>query len=1073
MSALTTALEGSTPGPTSTSSMSSTTTTGGYKGKVTHRSWQQLPEELVRHIATFFLWEMSGRGYVPHTWDTRESWHHRMLYTVLRDAHGLEHQFMSICPQWHLAVQQHLFWQQAISLIDPFDTLAHHVILHPKPHAHSASSAPAPPTRLSPHRHFRNITSCSCLVCRLNHPASSHGLASAKRYLSTPHLHTIAVCKDHDRRPASFCGSCLRAVPSFHFNPTNPAAPPQALPAAAQSQIEGMLGIMDNDDPEAFGASVEATCRSCRIEYLWKRAGERDVPFGREAIGGTKLEPEDWEARSVVESYIDLAEGNVRDVLLLAREKLWLRKNTRLGDMLLQALAASKFNAAGGSPALEYEDSEEEEDDIEIMQAEEAGARELALGDWARGRILDGHWVSPADMWYGHDKRDGAKGWVRAVHPCPWTRDASSFGSSPPPEEDVDSHPTRATLKGEIPPSFALCEQAFIAHSRQMKVVLGAAMRNLVRKIVVECQTRGKVEDPAIRAARMSIEEVLRALREEEGLWFDGFDWVERGRNARAESERIRGRQCDSSDGSTSTGSTGSSGTSPVLSTTTLQTTPSPPPTVPPDELKEASDDPVMISVAPVLNPPKLLRPIPYIPVTAAHFPSFTMDAVKGAWRDACAPLYHCRCSICLRAHALANAAKGPAPQPQPQTHDTPPNVVPTQDPQETAEADADGEDEIEVLEEEDIYETGDENETGDEDVLEEDYGYAELESASASEEEDQDRHSRTLRAHTPAPPRLTSILIPPSSARARKRSCDEIDGRVEGDCEEDEDEGTRALLSRSGTPPKRARTESSDQSSVTPDQLKFKPGDSLNPYDPAAVSLGQQGVFDRIDAGQSPLSDPKIMGMMKDPEKKGKMFAAIAEMMKADAEECRRTGEDPHARMMREKAEWAAKDLRASVLKPVGNASFVAGDYKRAFLVYSACTQLSPHEAVYHLNCAAAALKLRVYEEAYDSAMEALESGGTGGPGLAKAYFRRAQARKSLGLLAEAAEDLMEASRRQPGDVSVQKEMEEVKNLELLGPTELEEWVKGKKTTLEEIFGSVEAMENEITAIQKGTVEA
>jgi hypothetical protein len=94
-----------------------------YKGKVTHRSWPQLPEELVRsvidisatraqeliehlpnrHIATFYLWDQSVTNYCPQVWEARENWHHRMVYTALRDALELERHLMSICPQWYIA----------------------------------------------------------------------------------------------------------------------------------------------------------------------------------------------------------------------------------------------------------------------------------------------------------------------------------------------------------------------------------------------------------------------------------------------------------------------------------------------------------------------------------------------------------------------------------------------------------------------------------------------------------------------------------------------------------------------------------------------------------------------------------------------------------------------------------------------------------------------------------------------------------------------------------------------------------------------------------------------------------
>jgi hypothetical protein len=301
--------------------------------------------------------------------------------------------------------------------------------------------------------------------------------------------------------------------------------------------------------------------------------------------------------------------------------------------------------------------------------------RELALSDWARTRIMDGHWVSPADIWYGH-KVPGKPCVVGAVHPCPWSRppeEASPATSSMsiedderhPQQQQQHAHPRPTTIKAPIPPTFRLCQQAFLAHQAQLRTVLIPAMRNLVRKLVIECSTPGLlgkgVEDPAIRAARMSIEDVVRELREEDGVWFDGIDWVERGMNVRRERERQRPPPpAVVSDGSSGSGSERSSErSSPVLSTSTLQTTPSPPPhdkesdvdveveiedvdvevvspvepvpTSPVVEVKrvEVVQKVVTIPVGPVLDPPRLLPSIPYVPLTTAGFPVYTVDALK------------------------------------------------------------------------------------------------------------------------------------------------------------------------------------------------------------------------------------------------------------------------------------------------------------------------------------------------------------------------------------------------------------------------------------------------------------
>ncbi|KAJ7828475.1 hypothetical protein B0H14DRAFT_3466313 [Mycena olivaceomarginata] len=65
------------------------------------------------------------------------------------------------------------------------------------------------------------------------------------------------------------------------------------------------------------------------------------------------------------------------------------------------------------------------------------------------------------------------------------------------------------------------------------------------------------------------------------------------------------------------------------------------------------------IPVSPVLNHPRLLRPISYIPETIAHLPPYSLDEIKAVWREAYAPLYHCRCTVCERAMTAQQAAQG------------------------------------------------------------------------------------------------------------------------------------------------------------------------------------------------------------------------------------------------------------------------------------------------------------------------------------------------------------------------------------------------------------------------------
>ncbi|KAF8623314.1 hypothetical protein AX17_001614 [Amanita inopinata Kibby_2008] len=893
--------------PVSASQLSTTAVI--YKGKFT-RSWPQLPDELVRHIATFYLWDLCVTSYCPQVWETRELWHHRMVYTSIRDAILLEKNLMSICPQWSKALESHLFWHHAIALIDPFDYLAHHAIVHPpKPPLPSDTRASSTadtqtqeqPTHLTPYCHFRNILTYSCFVCRINQPNSSVGLTIAKRLIPSPLLGTIALCREHDRRRAAFCGICLRETPLFEgaaIPPSLTAAgvvnPNTALAAQQYSgmSLETLVSCLENEDEETW-PGVAATCRICRREWLWRKVAGN--PRDRDAIGGSRMVSEDWETRQCVEGFIDLAEGSISDVVGLAREKWWLRRYTKLGDMMLQALAAARFTSAPAAVAAaavggrrtnigedgeytveleeEEEEDEEDEEDPELMQlTEEGGVRELALGDWARSRILDGHWFSPADLWYGN-VMPGKPIAVPALHPCPWAREELGLDMS----EATEEHPRPLTVRAEMPPSYALCDQAYVAHQRQMRVVLLPAMKNIVRRLVIECAEDsspsvkgdcswgGYADDPAIRASKMSLEDVLTILREEEGVWFDGVDWAERRRNdarsrGEGEQEKKEGDQkASETSGNSPTSTTGSS--SSAMSDSKSDITPRegegeytddpiPQPALSHDGSKvpvqgvkpgapplppRPSTRPVTIAVSPILNPPRLLRPIPYVPTTLSHLPQYSLEAFRAVWREACAPLYHCRCKICDRAMAKANADAAanaqtngnvPVSSQAPETRQSGNNNprMPIQPHQglkkpveikldEVAEVDGEGEEEVELEEFEHEDDEVGYDEYEEEDDLEvsstyEEYGERESYSPSSfpraatpqvvpEGEEDLESEPAEQR-HEHRTSRLMYISDDDSSSSAmhqsRKRSCDELD------------EDTQVRCKKEDTPPKRAR---------------------------------------------------------------------------------------------------------------------------------------------------------------------------------------------------------------------------------------------------------------------------
>ena len=103
------------------------------KGKLTNRSWAQLPEEIIRSvllsalahyfldpcpcapkrvlliaaftrlIATHYLLDVSISNHCPSTWENRRLWPNKMVYTIVRDAFDVEKHLMGVCPEWHKA----------------------------------------------------------------------------------------------------------------------------------------------------------------------------------------------------------------------------------------------------------------------------------------------------------------------------------------------------------------------------------------------------------------------------------------------------------------------------------------------------------------------------------------------------------------------------------------------------------------------------------------------------------------------------------------------------------------------------------------------------------------------------------------------------------------------------------------------------------------------------------------------------------------------------------------------------------------------------------------------------------
>ncbi|KAF8142641.1 hypothetical protein K438DRAFT_1691906 [Mycena galopus ATCC 62051] len=600
---------------------------------------------------------------------------------------------------------------------------------------------------------------------------------------------------------------------------------------AAARGTRSDFDVFSNED-EAVFPGVGFVCKLCRGEWLWRymllaahaardpaaliqgllvpRAGVALLPvhgpdameqYGQELLRVMgirssqpfQFDPEDAVVKSAVDAFVELGEGTVNRVLVVARERGWLREHTRWPELMKEATAAERLGDVSAAAATttatgtgqdeakqgqivlvtpemrqlererandrdaryptakseevlyanykdddyddDYDDDEAEfEDEDEAMAAAlQTTVKELALMDWARARVLDGAWVSPADLYHHMQEPllEIPESLIRAVHPVPWSISppsspphpfsaALATTSNPSPNPAALPHPvTHPGPAAPPPPTPALADAAHQAHMRQMRAVLLPAMQNVVRRLVVECALdaatarsstskstislsstdihahvadskdvhvadgvhdnalpKHPLLDPAIRAARMTLAEVAAQLREE-GVWFEGLDWDAKRRvqpqpqdaleeherqtgagrekvDARdAERELDRETHCgDGSDGSAAeTPPPSDSGQAPSTATLGTSASPSPLGEHPRKELKTT------LPIAGVLDVPRRLRPIPYIPETIAHLPQYSLEALRTVWREACGPLYQCRCTVCERAMA-AQAGK-------------------------------------------------------------------------------------------------------------------------------------------------------------------------------------------------------------------------------------------------------------------------------------------------------------------------------------------------------------------------------------------------------------------------------
>jgi hypothetical protein len=394
----------------------STTSHGMSKGKAASRSWADLPHEVIRCVCPRrFAWGSNSHTCFFCSRLLPESWPRMLLQIIIRGhlAHGSILEPMAsvkcgscsctpilcsafrwcvvngklpvsqtcssfyTCPRVLTAplVSNSTFWWDAIRIIDP----AHR---HPVLAGRNNSQRSA---IICPFSVYQEIINTSCVPCRLNgwfDPQA--GIAESKRMEQTQWRGWVSCC--HIHRPEMFCGLCLKdAIPRSPLSRADLQVDPFGRWIAP--------GLATNDDDRTWHNSA-TTCRSCRREELQGRFGRLGPTINTQA-------QYDLTCRVLFHHFVEQGRGDVRSVIANIEERLWLLENTRHDDYLHSHKSAVYFNrqATGAYPTGHRPDLRAEEYDVTALSPRNREAlRSTALQDWSRGRIIDGCWISPQDM---------------------------------------------------------------------------------------------------------------------------------------------------------------------------------------------------------------------------------------------------------------------------------------------------------------------------------------------------------------------------------------------------------------------------------------------------------------------------------------------------------------------------------------------------------------------------------------------------------------------------------------------------------------------------------------------------
>lgn len=248
--------------------------------------------------------------------------------------------------------------------------------------------------------------------------------------------------------------------------------------------------------------------------------------------------------------------------------------------------------------------SDDEEDSYDMLQSqEENGIRLLAITAWARSRIMDGNWVTPNDLWYvsmgqlPHDSSWDPSVLSPTLHPVPYWLQGS--------QSDQNLH------------SIGTLEKDNDDGDASMSTIDGSSL--VVHYPMVDRFT----PLPSHRFVQLTSTCFRNTLRE---ILYEPL--------RRLVYQFAREAQAAKQD--------------PCVRLVRIGLD---------DVLAMLRDEKIWYVVSSTHGNARLAHHIPYIPISTENMAPMTKNLLENLWREACAPLYQCRCSICDR--ALQRQAQG------------------------------------------------------------------------------------------------------------------------------------------------------------------------------------------------------------------------------------------------------------------------------------------------------------------------------------------------------------------------------------------------------------------------------